>query len=172
MKFFQEQSSVTDLTTEFILPDILQVGTETAERENSFTRVHRDFALYKNLVKQFFSSGKKMESYEVKDWFNLNQSNIPTISYFASIIHSIPPSQIENERDFSLAGVIARARRATLTVENLAMLVFINKNNKYKSNKIDTSNKVKNIFEDSFYDVQEKIDDVEAFLKENGEDLM
>ena len=61
--------------------------------------------LYKNLVKQYFSSGKKMESYEVMDWFNTNQSNIPTISYFASIIHSIPPSQIENERDFSLAGV-------------------------------------------------------------------
>ena len=52
------------------------------------------------------------------------------------------------------------------------MLVFINKNNKYKSDKSDTSNKVKNIFEDSFNDVQEEIDDVEAFLKENGEDLM
>ena len=52
------------------------------------------------------------------------------------------------------------------------MLVFINKNNKYKSNKSDTSNKVKNIFEDRFYDVQEEIDDAEAFLKENGEDLM
>ena len=47
-----------------------------------------------------------MESYEVMDWFNTNQSNIPTISYFASILHSIPPSQIENERDFSLAGVM------------------------------------------------------------------
>ena len=148
------------------------MGTETAESENSFTRVHRDFALYKNLVKQFFSRGKKMESYEVMDWFHENQSNIPTISNFASIIHSIPPSQIENERDFSLAGVIARARRATLTVENLAMLVFINKNNKYKSDKSDTSNKVKNIFEASFNDVQEEIDDVEAFLTENGEDLM
>ena len=57
------------------------------------------------------------------------------------------------------------------------MLVFINKNNKYKINeykskKSDTSNNVNNIFEDSFYDVQEEIDDVEAFLKENGEDLM
>ena len=81
-------------------------------------------------------------------WFQANKSSIPTISNFASIIHSIPPSQIENERDFSLAGVIARARRATSTVENLAMLVFINKNKKYKSNKSDRSSRVKNIFED------------------------
>ena len=141
---------------------------DTDERESSFSRVHRDFALYKNLVKQYFSSGKKMESYEVMDWFNTNQSNIPTISYFASIIHSIPPSQIENERDFSLAGVIARAKRATLTTDNLAMLVFINKNKKYKY----TSNKAENIFEDSFHGTQEEIDDVEDLIKENGEDLM
>ena len=109
-----------------------------------------------------------MESYEVMDWFNTNQSNIPTISYFASIIHSIPPSQIENERDFSLAWVIARAKRATLTTDNLAMLVFINKNKKYKY----TSNKAENIFEDSFHGTQEEIDDVEDLIKENGEDLM
>ena len=68
--------------------------------------------------------------------------------------------------------MIARARRATLSVDNLAMLVFINKNNKCKSKKRDTSIKVNNIFEGRFHDVQEEIDDVEAFLKENGEDLM
>ena len=45
------------------------------------------------------------------------------------------------------------------------MLVFINKNNKYKSNKSDTSNKVKNIFEDSFYDVQEELMMRKPFLK-------
>jgi len=60
------------------------------------------------------------------DWFNINQSYIPTITYFASIIHSIS----ENERDFSLAGVIARTKRATSTADNLAMLIFINKNKK------------------------------------------
>ena len=68
--------------------------------------------------------------------------------------------------------MIARAKRATLTAENLAMLVFINKNKGFKSNKGDTSNKVDNIFEGSFHDMQEDIDDVEDFIKENGEDLM
>ena len=76
-----------------------------------------------------------MESWEVIDWFNINKFKIPKISYFASIIYSIPPSQIENARDFWLARVIARAKRATLTAENLAILVFINKNNGNKSNK-------------------------------------
>jgi len=68
--------------------------------------------------------------------------------------------------------VIARAKRATLTAENLAMLVFINKNKGFKSNMGDTSNKVDNIFEGSFHDMQEEIDDVEDFIMENGEDLM
>jgi len=50
--FFQEQSFVTDVTEmDYILPDILQVGLDTDERESSFSRVHRDFALYKNHVK-------------------------------------------------------------------------------------------------------------------------
>ena len=49
------------------------------------------------------------------------------IARFAEIIHSIPSSQIENERDFSLAGVIGRARRTSLTIDNLSKLVFIKK---------------------------------------------
>jgi len=48
------------------------------------------------------------------------------------------------------------------------MSIFINKNKKYKY----TSNKAENIFEDSFDSTQEEIDDVEDFIKENGEDLM
>ena len=52
------------------------------------------------------------------------------------------------------------------------MLIFINKNKGYKSNKGDTSNKVDHIFEGSFHDVQEEIDDVEDFIKEKGENLM
>jgi len=33
-------------------------------------------------------------------------------------------------------------------------------------------NKVDNIFEGDFYDMQEDVDEVEDFIKENGEDLM
>ena len=52
------------------------------------------------------------------------------------------------------------------------MLVFINKNKGYKSNKVDSWSEEDNIFEGSFHDMQEEMDDVEDFIKENGEDLM
>jgi len=68
--------------------------------------------------------------------------------------------------------VIARAKRANLAAENLAILVFINKNKGYKSNKVDSWSEEDNIFEGSFHDMQEEMDDVEDFIKENGEDLM
>ena len=68
------------------------------------------------------------------------------IYQFATLIFGIPPSQIENERDFSLAGVIARARRASLTVENLSMLVFIKKNQ-------SVSESVKKLEKNNIFDV-------------------
>jgi len=65
---------------------------QTLQRRNTFCRtICRWYLIPMNvkvlshvyiasLVKQYFSSGKKMASYEVMDWFNTNQSNIPTIS--------------------------------------------------------------------------------------------
>ena len=44
------------------------------------------------------------------------------------LIFSIYPSQVENERDLSIAGVFSRARQSSLTIKNLDMLTFINKN--------------------------------------------
>ena len=103
---------------------------------------------------------------EVMAWFKLNKLKIPMISHLASIIHVIPPSQIENERDFSLAGVIACAKRAALSAENLAMILFINKNKNIGSK--ETVRKL-NIFEDDFAMIENDIDVVEEFIKENGE---
>ena len=80
------------------------------------------------------------------------------------IILSIPPSQINNERDFSLAGVIARARRASFTIKNLSMLVFINKNKAL----FDEIGK-RNIFEDKFEGMDDLFDEIEVFLNENKE---
>ena len=47
---------------------------------------------------------------------------------FAYIIHYITPSQTENERDFSPAGIYTASRRANLSVEILYDLIFINRN--------------------------------------------
>ena len=103
---------------------------------------------------------------EVMAWFKLNKLKIPMISHLALIIHVIPPSQIENERDFSLAVVIACAKQAALSAENLAMILFINKNKNIGSK--ETVGKL-NIFEDDFAIIEDDIDVVEEFIKENGE---
>ena len=50
------------------------------------------------------------------------------IHRMALIIHCIPPSQTDNEGDFSISGVFARVKRASMSVEMLSSLVFMNKN--------------------------------------------
>ena len=46
----------------------------------------------------------------------------------AELIFSIAPTQVENEHDFSIAGIFSQAQQSSLTIKNLAMLTFINKN--------------------------------------------
>ena len=53
---------------------------------------------------------------------------IPMLTRFAYIIHTINPSQTENERDFSLAGIYTASRRVNVSVEMLSELLFINRN--------------------------------------------
>ena len=53
---------------------------------------------------------------------------LPMLTRFAYIIHSITPLQTENERDFSLAGIYTSSRRANISVEMLSDLIFINRN--------------------------------------------
>ena len=52
----------------------------------------------------------------------------PMLTRFAYIIHSITPSQTENEIDLSLAGIYTASRRANISVEILSDLLFINRN--------------------------------------------
>ena len=84
------------------------------------SRAKREFEIYKNTVKSFFGSGKKIESaQEVFDWYEPEKLRIPMVYNFAYNIFCIPASQIENEKDFSLAGVIQRSRRTSFTVKHL-----------------------------------------------------
>ena len=67
--------------------------------------------------------------------------------------------------DFSVAGVCARARRASLSVSTLSNLLFINKNT-------DVASELQNIdlFTGSLESVDDEIiDEVEDFLQENNE---
>ena len=167
-KNFKAQAFADVADTDYILPDIFKMLPNADDSEGTRARARHEFGIYKQLVAQHFLSGRGMESGEVVDWFIVNKSKIPMISHFASIVHIIPPSQMENERDFSSTGEIARAKRASLNAENLAMLVFINKNNGLQSSE-KNSNEAKNIFEGDFGHMHEDVDQVEEFIRENGE---
>ena len=54
--------------------------------------------------------------------------HFPILARFAYIIHYITPSQTENERYFSLAGIYTESRCDNLSVEMLSALLFINRN--------------------------------------------
>ena len=115
------ESSSSGATSDYVLPYVFELFSNSVAPESTGTRVRCEFGVYKDLVTHHFKAGNKMESAkEMMAWFKLNKLKISMISHFASIIHVIPPSQIENERDFSLAVVIACAKRAALSAENLA----------------------------------------------------
>ena len=50
------------------------------------------------------------------------------LTLFAYIIHSITPSQTENERDFSFSGIYTALHHANLSVEIPSDFIFINRN--------------------------------------------
>ena len=52
----------------------------------------------------------------------------PRLARFATMICAILPSQAENERDFSLAGVLIGSTRARMLVDMLSEIIFINRN--------------------------------------------
>ena len=68
------------------------------------------------------------DDFDVLNWFQIQQTQSPMLTRFAYIIHSINPSQSENERDFSLAGIYTASGRANISVEMLSGLIFINRN--------------------------------------------
>lgn len=62
------------------------------------------------------------------DWWRENERAFPSLAELASVVFSVPGSQIECERVFSLAGLITAGSRNRLGAENMDMLVFISKN--------------------------------------------
>ena len=81
----------------------------------------------------------------------------PILTRFAYIIYSITPSQTENERDFSLAGIYTASRRANLSVEMLSDLLFINRNSAAL-----VRNTTIGVFGGSLYAVSDVVDEMES----------
>ena len=83
-----------------------------------------EFVIYQNMV----SGTEITDDFDVMNWFQIQQMQLPMLTRFAYIIHSITPSKTENERDFSLEGIYTALHRANLYVEMISNLIFINRN--------------------------------------------
>jgi hAT family C-terminal dimerisation region len=66
------------------------------------------------------------EDVDALAWHESVKYKVPKIHRMATYIFSIPPTQIQNERKFSLAGVIVRAHRASVIIKMLSDFLFIN----------------------------------------------
>lgn len=95
---------------------------------------------------------------KVLEWYKEQHLLVSNLYQFAQAIYSIPPSQIENERDFSLAGVYNRPSRASMTVQMMSNLLFINKNHRMVKNAI-------NIFEETSDEVLEQLKEMEEIVE-------
>ena len=62
------------------------------------------------------------------EWWKKNQIKFPYLAQVARAIFSIPASQVEVERMFSVTGTLTARRRAGMEAETLNDLVFLNKN--------------------------------------------
>jgi hypothetical protein len=65
---------------------------------------------------------------DVLKWWCVNEHKYPLVAWFARIMLSIPASQIECGRIFSLACLLTQHLRNNMGVENMAATVFITKN--------------------------------------------
>ena len=81
----------------------------------------------------------------------------PTLTRFAYIINSITPSQTENKRYFSLAGIYTASRCANISVEILFGLIFINR----KSAALGRNTTI-DLFGGSLDDVADIVDEMES----------
>ena len=64
-------------------------------------RIGAKFIIYQNMV----AGTKITDDFDVMNWFHIQLMKSPMLTRFAYIIHYITPSQTENERYYSLAGI-------------------------------------------------------------------
>lgn len=62
------------------------------------------------------------------DWWRSKTGVFPKLAFLARRYLSLPASSIESERLFSTCGAVADSRRSSLLPENVAMIIFLNKN--------------------------------------------
>ena len=61
-------------------------------------------------------------------WWGQHQHRMPVLANFAKKILCIPATSVPSERVFSTAGGIVTSQRASISSENVDMLIFLKKN--------------------------------------------
>lgn len=167
-KFRPNDCQCSDNSMPYSLPNEMMIcGNEEHFAEQcTISRGKSEFSIYTKLVNRYFKAGITIKSAsDVLCWYENNKATILMISNFASSIFAIVPSQIENERDISVAGGIARVKRASMTAENLAMLVFIHKHKAL----LDPIHSL-NIFDDNFGELEDDLNEVENYHEEYSDE--
>lgn len=62
------------------------------------------------------------------EWWKVHQTNYPFLSRMAKYYLGIPATSVPSERVFSAAGEIVCAQRASLSGDNIDMLIFLKSN--------------------------------------------
>ncbi|KAL3872287.1 hypothetical protein ACJMK2_040221 [Sinanodonta woodiana] len=63
-------------------------------------------------------------------WWKVNETSFPLLAKLAKMLLTIPATSVPSERVFSTAGDVVSAQRASLTGENVDILIFLKKNMK------------------------------------------
>ena len=65
-------------------------------------RIGAEFVIYQNMV----AGTENTDDFDLLNWFQIQQIQFPVLARFSCIIHSITPSQNENENNFHLQASI------------------------------------------------------------------
>ena len=87
-------------------------------------RIDAKFVTYQNAV----AGTEITDDFDVLNWFHKQQMKFPMLTRFAYIIHYVTPSQTENKRDLSLAGIYTASSRTNISVIMLSDLTLIDIN--------------------------------------------
>lgn len=113
--------------------DIQEIPVENQQNEDLFAmlaQVPDERVLESNEISQYFTEPKALGNGKAKPtdpllFWKINSSRWPTLSGMARKFLAIPASSAGVERIFSLAGWFSRARRASISVDNVARLLWV-----------------------------------------------
>ena len=88
----------------------------------------QNHSTWEDEIEQFLKQTQLDPDADTLVWWRANHKRFPTIVKLARRFLSIPATSVPSERIFSTAGLIITSLRSSLTVENVDMSIFLNRN--------------------------------------------